>query len=212
MPRVARGTDLAEQYRQYSTQYPDREIIGGALWHQLAYTSGVTTVLTFFNVVPANVTIGNMKIPSQLPNPDAFLIRAIRVKIGVAPFLNARAATTNVCTGSVDDVAQLINTGWLILRIGDKPYADFPIWMLPAGGGYFGFFGTDGDAASPGEVVMWATNGNPDVKNVFSLGQPLFIAPQINFNCVLTWPAAVTTVNAAAVEVVLDGDYLRPVQ
>ena len=194
-------------YERYNTQYGSAlETIGFTLYDSLAYTSTVTTILTFFTTVQATVDRGNMTIAGALPNPNAFLIRAIRFYTRLRPFALAAAASTNVQTGALDDLTQLLNSGTLILTIGAKLYGQIPLWMVTAGGG----------ARSEGGAYIIAegtTNGVPDPRAVFSLAKPLFIAPQISFRVDLQWPAALTiTQTPVFVYVALDGDLLRPVQ
>lgn len=202
-----------KQFQQYKTQFPALEVIGGMLYDTVSYTSAATTVLTFYNAVRASLDLGNMEVPSMLTNNKGFLIRAIRINFRIAPRSVARAATTNVTTGPIDDCVQLLNTGVFTLTIGQKDYAEFPLWMLPAGGGIYGQAGLDGDTADPGLTISWVTNGEPAVNNVYSLSQPLFISPMINFVARINWPAALTLANGNTfVQVLFDGDLMRPVQ
>lgn len=206
--------ELLKQYKLYNTQYPDQEIIGGCLFDTVQYVSGATLALNLFNALRATPDLSNMEIPSQLPAPKAFLVRGVRFGINTGVRTTARAASGNVTASGIDDVAQLINTGVLRLTIGNKIYAEFPLWALPEGCGPSGVIAIDTALlATPGVSVSLGVNGMPDNRNVFTLSQPLFIAPQINFIVVLTWPAAITlTGGNTMVRVYLDGDLIRPVQ
>lgn len=205
-------------YQEYASQYKGViEAIGGQLYDTLNYTSAATINLTFFTALRNNLALSNMELAGTLPSPKGFLIRSIRVAILEEPLSNARAAAGAVQPGAVDNIAQLLNTGVFTLTIGAKQYAQFPIWMLPAGMGLDGPMAGDGDVADPGEIQDYGCNGVPDIRNVRSLSKPIFIGPQINFNAVITWPAALTLAGPGAphtvpLKVMLDGDLLRPVQ
>lgn len=202
-----------QAYQQYATRYPDQEQIGAVLFDTVAYTSAATVLLNLFNAVRAP-QLSNMEIPSQLPNPKAFLIRAISFVVLKQPTSTARAAAGAVTTGAIDDVAQLVDTGVLTLTIGAKPYAQFPLWALPATSGPFGTFGSDGNTADPGNTTQIGLTGYPMHGHGFTLSKPIPIVPMMNFIVTLTWPAAITlslggTLN---VQVIFDGTLVRPVQ
>lgn len=203
---------LSRDYARYNTQYPAQEVIQGMLWDTATYTSGTTVAANFFNAVRATLDLGNMEIPSQLPNPKAFLVRAINFYVKNRPWSAARGASTAVTTGQADNIQQLINTGVLRLTIGSKIYAEFPLWALPSGAGAYGNAGLDGNTADPGIVVDHAVSGFPDVSNSFTLSKPLFIAPQINFVVTVTWPAAITLTGNLNITVNMEGDLIRPAQ
>jgi hypothetical protein len=202
------------QYQQYNTQFPALECVGFMLYDTVLYTSAASVTLNFFTAGPrASLDLTNMEIPSQLPAPKAFLIRAFRFYVKQQPRSTARAASGSVQPGAMDNMAQLLNTGVLTLIIGAKPYAQFPLWMIPSGGGAYPYIGVDGNAVDPGQVVDYAQSGIPSPDNAFVLSQPLFIAPQINFALTLTWPAAITLSGGNTnLCVGMDGDLLRPIQ
>lgn len=201
-------------YQQYNTQYPALEVIGSMLWDTVQFVSAAINNIQFFTAGPrATPDLTNMEVPSQLPAPKAFLVRAFRFYPRILPFTSARTAAGQLQPGTFDDIQQLLNTGVLTLTIGSKAYAQFPLWMIPGGGGVMGAMGLDGNTADPGLIASWATNGVPSAENAFVLSQPLFIAPQINFSVNLAWPAAITLANGNTnLTVGMDGDVLRPVQ
>lgn len=212
---VIQNNPFFQAYQQYNTQYPALEVIGGMLYDTVGFVSAAINSLNFFGAgnPRASLDLGNMEIPSQLAAPKAFLIRAFRFVLKQEPRSTARAAAGAVQPGAIDNMFQLLNTGVLTLTIGSKPYAEFPLWMIPSGGGPVSFAGLCGDAADPGSIVDWATSGVPMSDNALVLSQPLFIAPQINFGVNLAWPAAITLSGGNTnVMVCMDGDLLRPVQ
>ncbi len=210
------GLNLTLQmYNQYRTTYPAVEIIGGMLYDVAPFVSGGAGTLRaqFFNVARATPNLTNLPTPGVLTNNQGFLIRALRFLPHWLPRSTARAAAGNVQPGCVDDMAQILNTGVFRLNIGSKPYAEIPLWMIPGGGGVFPISGSDGDTADPGNVQDWATNGVPSSDNAFTLSQPLFLQPLVNFDGLITWPAVITLANGNSnIQVCLDGDQMRPVQ
>jgi len=200
-------------YNQYRTTYPDIEIIGGMLWDTVPYVSAASTQLQFFNAVRATPDLTNMDTPSLLSNNKAFLIRAIRFRVLQTSRATTRAADGNVQPGAVDNIAQLLNTGYFQLIISSKPYCQYPLWVIPSGDGVFSISGADGDIATTGIVEDWATCGEPSSDNVLSLTQPLFLAPMVNFYCQINWAAAITLAGGNTnIQVIFDGDLMRPVQ
>lgn len=206
-------------YQDYASQYGGAiEAIGGQLYDTVVFTGGATLNLVFFTALRNNLALSNMELAGTLPSPKGFLIRSIRVAIKEEPLSTARAAAGAVQPGALDNVAQIINTGVFTLTIGAKQYAQFPLWLLPAGMGLDGPMASDGDVADPGEIQDYGCNGVPDIRNVRTLSKPIFIGPQINFNGTIVWPAPVIALagpgapHTIPITVILDGDLLRPVQ
>lgn len=202
------------EYEQYNSQYGGQiEAIGWKWWDTQTYVSGTTVALTNFFNVRATTDLSNMEVAFQLAAPKAFLVRAIRFFVKQRPRSVARAAATNPQTGAVDNIAQLINTGVFTLTIGNKVYNQEPLWCLTAGAGVGGLIGAEGATADPGAQSDYGQSGIADPRAVNTLSKPIFIAPQINFNAQLTWPAAITLAGSdTPVTVLFDGDLLRPVQ
>lgn len=209
LPGIYSG-DYPPEYERYNTQYGgQKEVIGHMWWDTVAFVSGTTTQLTFFNAVRATLDLSNMEVAGQLAAPKAFLLRAPRMFIKQRPEATVAAATAATQTGSLDDVAQLMNTGVATLTIGSKTYGQWPLWILLSGGGPGGIMQT-GDIDV---VAQYANFGPSDNRVPYILSKPQFIAPQINFNVVVTWPAALTlALGNSNLCFGLDGDLIRPVQ
>jgi len=200
-------------YNEYRTTYPDVEIIGGMLWDTVQYVSAASVALQFFTATRATPDLSNMDTPSMLSNNKGFLIRAVRFRVQQVPRATTRAADGAVQTGALDNIAQLLNTGFFQLMIGAKPYIELPLWFVPSGDGIAGTIFGDGDNPTTGVIADYATNGVPAPDNVLSLSQPLFIAPMVNFAVNLRWQAAITLVGGNTnLQVLFDGDLMRPVQ
>lgn len=199
------------EYAPYNTRFGEEvETIGHMLWDSATYVSATTLRLQFFNAVRASLDLGNMETPSQLPAPKAFLIRAVRFYLRQQPEATTAVATATQQTGLNADMAQLLNHGVLELIVGSKVYVQIPLWAIPSGGGVKGIMtGADADV-----VIQYATNGVPDPRAVFTLSKPLFLAPQINFSVVVSWPPGPLTLalGDTIVTVGLDGDLVRSIQ
>jgi hypothetical protein len=204
------NSNIPADYDKYNSQFGnDKEVIGWSWWDTLTYTTAVTTQLTFFNGVRANLSLSNMELAGQLASPKSFLVRAIRVKPLTPYFVTLDNAAAAIQLGAIDDMNNLINTGTLSFTIGQKNYGQWPLWMLPSGGGAVAI----NAGAAVANTTQLANNGIQDPRSVYSLTKPILIAPQINFNIVLTWPAAVTLNSGTQnIVVVLDGDLIRPIQ
>jgi hypothetical protein len=200
------------QFNSYDTQYAGaKERIGWTWYHLLQYTSASTVQLTYFQVIPANLALGNMKLAGQLGAPQAFFLRVPRVKVFLYPTAITAVGTGTEQTGNLDDLCNLLYHGTMQLSVLDKVYGQWPLWMLPAGGGPAAA-GTGSIAAAP---IYFAENGMQDPRAVYSLSVPLFLAPQVTFKVDIFWSAAQTLVSVPAnpyIGVFLDGDLIRPVQ
>jgi hypothetical protein len=202
-----------QQYAQYNSQFVQggKERIDAALWDSLLYTSTATTQLIFFNNTRATIDLSNMRVSGQLPAPESFLVRAIRVYFKNRPESTATAAGGAVQPDSLNDIQLLIATGVLTFNIGQKDYGIYPLSLLPAGGGPSGNLAVD-NVLIAGGAASFGQNGVPDSRALFALCYPVLINSQINFNCTLTWPAAVTLIRNVNIEVTLDGDLIRAIQ
>jgi hypothetical protein len=211
-PRVlAQRYGYPTQYNSYDTQYSGaKEAVGWMLYHKLQYTSAATVALRYFTAIPANIEFGNMEVAGQLASPKAFFLRAIRVRIDGQPFSTTAVADANIQDGRANDLVMLLEHGVLQLTIGSKQYGQWPLHVLPAGGGVVISWQT-GDIDV---VIQDANNGIQDPRAVYSLSKPLFIAPQINFYVDLLWPNGPYTLDQGNTNilVMLDGDLIRPVQ
>jgi hypothetical protein len=201
-----------QDYAQYNSQYlAGKEVIDAALWDSLLYTSATTTQLTFFNGTRATIDISNMRAAGQLPSPESFLIRSIRVYFKNRPESTATAAAGSVQPDSLNDIFLLVSTGVLTLNIGQKDYGIYPLSLLGCGGGPSGYMSVN-NVLIAGGACSYGQNGQPDNRSVFALAKPVLLKSQINFNCTVTWPAAVTLIRNVNIEVVLDGDLIRAIQ
>ncbi len=201
-------------YAQFATLTQGREVIHGVLWDTLQYTSGATTVLTFFQQTQAAVglDVTNMTNPGQLPYPKQFLVRAGRL------FLKQRPESVNIVgpaavqTGAINNIALLINTGILRITHGAKEYGTYPLHLFATGGGPCGTIHVQNILVA-GAYADYGVLGVPHAKNVYTFAIPMLIETSMNFNYQMLWPAGfVTLTRNLPICFALEGDEIRPVQ
>jgi hypothetical protein len=198
-------------YLKYSTQFPKSEVIDAALWDTATYTSGATLQLTYFTATRATIDLSNMEIAGQLAYPKAFLARALKIFLKQRPESVNEVAPAAVQTGAANNIALLMNTGALRITIGSKEYGQYPLWTLTSGCGPFGVMQVS-NVLIGGAYADYGLFGYPHTKNSFTLAQPLFIEPQMNFRVDIFWAAAVTLTRSLTLTVAFEGDLIRPVQ
>lgn len=214
MARQQRAT-VRDWRRGYGVVDPtDKEVISYSLWERLVYTTAVTTSLQFFAAAQSGQN-GNLSQPGQLANGTAFLIQAIRF----VPLLRttetaAAAPAAGTSDGALQDMFALISTGSAVLRVGDKEYGKWPLFMLPAAAGPYGNFGNVGTLTAPASSQFaFATNGVPDPRSSYTLPIPIVIPPQYTFRVLVDWSAAITlTAGTSDMIMILDGELMRPKQ
>jgi len=203
---------------RYATKDPaDIEKISWTYWDRQTVTSGTTTVLNFFQAVPANKLLGNIPLAGQLPSDQDFEIHNIRFDlVSDAGVFSPEAVNADPSTlgDALHDLEQIIMNGFGTIRIQNKDYGEWPLKMLPAGGGPWGAMSlASGATAATFGALTLARNGVPDARNVYVLRPPLMIPAQTNFLVRAEWPTAPTLRGGnQAVEFSLDGIIYRPKQ
>lgn len=192
----------------------NKEVITGAIWQRLVYTSGTTLKLDFFNTIPALITDGNQEAIT-LPNGWSHLVQAIRIILAVDTTESALAApAASVMEAAVQDIIKLSYKGTAEIFVGSKSYGRWPITNLPAGCGPAGGIAVaSGATANTFAQYSFGTNGYPDIRAVYSLGIPFVIPPLYNYRVHLEWSAA-QTLQAGNTDIIvmLDGETMRPRQ
>jgi hypothetical protein len=180
--------------QKYATAVEDAaEVLDKVFWDTQNYAAAGSTLLTFFQALPATIEAGNLDQPGIIGGNRPFLIRAVSV-----------AFRTLIPA----DIKILSDRGVLRLSIGNKDYSEWPVHLLPPGGGVYAYF-TTGVLA---QDVNGATFGVPDVRNCYTLTKPLLIPPQLNFRVTLEYQAAQAITAQTAVSVLLKGEIVRYVQ
>ena len=168
------------------------EWIDKVLWDTQTYVDNVTTALNFFQALPANIENGNLDQAGVVGGNRYFVIRAIGV------FFRSAIA---------QDTRQLAKNGLLRLFIGNKDYSEWPISMLPPGGGVYGHVSTT--AAAP---IYAISHGVPDPRAQYTLVRPLLIDANLNFAVRCEWPVAQNISGNTQVTVLLKGEVGRNIQ
>jgi len=195
---------IPPEWENYVTQSPVAlEVIQDTLYDTLTYTSASTTSLTFFveSIATVKNDITNLQQPGMLPNPESFLVQAVRIFVKWTP-TSAATLAANVA----NDIALLFNTAILTLKFGNKTYGPFPAWMMSAGGGPDIRLSAN---ATPPIITSYAQLGGP----LWALFPSLMIAPLQAFQAVLSWPTAAVTLGAGnpAISLVYEGQRARAV-
>src|SRR5262249_48306369 len=109
-----------------------------------------------------------------------------------------------VIPSEFDDLVQLVSTGILNLKIGNKQYGPWPLWMLPANSFVKGAFSTGSD--------LLADYGQVDGV-LYPLQPNLMMAPLQQFTVQLSWPAgALTLTTSPFIQILFDGKLARAIQ
>jgi hypothetical protein len=198
-----------------SVDFSQHEAIGDVLYDRQTYVSATTLTLQFFTAVRNNLRDGNIQIASQLSSGQHFLVQSIRVVPIARP--DQRAALTAANEGPllsrVDDLAQLFNDGVFTLRILNKQYAQYPLFLLLPGTGPVSNqtgLTTTAQASNYGVIGTW---GVADNRAVYTLAQPIAIPPLTTIRAQMDWAAALTLeAGDLGLELVLDGQTIRPKQ
>jgi hypothetical protein len=126
-----------------------------------------------------NLAQTDMDSFGQLVAPEIMVVRAMRVYV-----LNNVTPT---------DLLALYTNVSVIFNIGKKPLWKGVPWQLPAGGGLWLQGAQVGTAPAGSSVLFTASNGNPDIRNVYSLRDPHTINAGENFSVIFTAETAFNT-------------------
>lgn len=172
--------------------------------HDTAPTPTVTATTRLF---AAGTNLGqtqwtNMVSAGQLPSDESYIVLALRVFLW---FVGSSALL----------VYQLcVNQLYVSLVMGTKPQFQAPCWMLPQGGGIWGF-----DSATPAMC-----NGVPTSEAILRFGKAIPMPPRQNFyveaslydlgtvSLLTNYLNSSTTICKREIKVVIDGLHTRDVQ
>lgn len=191
---------IPQEWTSYVTQTAmNLEVVPAALYDTNTYVDATTQSLLFFNAVRATEDLSNMKIASMLPNPQSFLIQAIRL---YAKYTNV--VGTTVAAQLWNDLILLVNTGILRMTIGEKKYGPWPLHWITSGSFVRGML-----AGANSNYMGYAQVDGP----LFSIYPYLMIAPLQNFGVELAWPAGTVDLTGNMILAVeFDGQLARAVQ
>src|SRR5262245_57051860 len=125
-----------------------------------------------------------MQQPNMLPNPEAFLIQNIRIFSWFQPQSDDSGdGACSALTSEFSAMVELTKRGILQLKIGNKIFGPWPLWMLPAHNFVKVAFATGSDLLSYyGKVYAM----------LYPLNPYIMIAPLQQFTVTLSWPGATT--------------------
>lgn len=175
---------IPEAWTSYVTQTNlGLEIVPAPLFSVKNYVSGVTRELSFFDFVNGSrPDLTNMKQPSMLPNPESFLIQNIRVFNWAQP--QSDDSGEGDCAGLTSQFGawvEMTRRGILTMKIGNKVYGPWPLWMLSAANFVKGAFSTGSD--------LLADYGQLDGP-LYPLLPNLCLSPLQQFEVKLSWPGS----------------------
>lgn len=206
---------IPSEWTKYVTQTGlGLEIIPAVLYSVKLYTSAVDTILTFYDTVQGSrPDLTNMQQPNMLPNPESFLIQNIRIFNWDEVYSNnSGAGAVTAIASQFNDWVNLTRRGILKLKISNKSYGPWPLWMLAANSFVKGAFSTGSD--------LLADYGQLD-GNLYPLIPNLMIAPLQQFTVELSWPGAAgdpipggavtLSTETLPIEIMFDGQLARSI-
>lgn len=198
---------IPKEWSDYITQVPGAlEVIPSVLYSTKTFTSASTTVLTFYDFVEGSrPDLTNMQSANQMSNPESFLIQNMRLYFkNFVQSDPSGTADAGQVVSQFNDVVKLASQGILQLKISNKQYGPWPLWMLPANSFVKGAMSTGSDlVVDYGQIDGFLYPVEPN----------LMLAPVQNFTVTLSWPAGTVTLSNATVdiEVLFDGKRARAV-
>ncbi len=197
---------IPEEWNDYVTQTNIAlEVVPDQLYDVKTYVDNTSLELNYFNAVAANKSISNMTQAGILPNPESFLVQAVRIKYNNLVETDD-AGAPGALASAMNDIVLLQNTGRFLLTIGHKQYGPWKLWPMPAGSGVMGMMASGGAEAA--NLVHGYANTFGKLWGVFP---HLMIAPLQAFQVDLLWPAAVNLSANIDIEVMFDGQRARAV-
>lgn len=189
---------------------------------------------TLFNYVPGGTVPGgtiaatrfhtNMDVPGSLQSPEVFAVQQIRAHmLGLDFQTNATPAIDDDTSGGaaanmdqIDDITLAMSSCSLQFFVGQKAYAEAPLWMFPFNSGVGGLVSTSASGAGPGWQTRNAAFGQGRPYRFDRLGNPVLLWNQQTFGArvqCLAWGGGnPTLIDGKLLFVFLDGIAGRAVQ
>lgn len=177
------------------------------LYDTQTYVSGTTLSLTYFQAINNDRSMSNMKgNGGAMPNNMYFEPIWINFDVLARPSVSGTATAVGV----LDDIQQLVMSGrgFAKITIGQTTYPEIPLSYLHGSGGAFG--ATSGTNTAPSTFQV-GTNGVQD--SGYCVYGSYVLTPMLPFSVTVTWPAPLTLVSAAPVNLrfSFDGNWYLPV-
>lgn len=221
------ANNLRSLYRRRLVPPGVRDAIREPLYDRLVYESGVTTQLRYFSVPISGTKTKaetNMDLAGQLSKGWKFIAETLAIQVlpgstNVAAVTYTRqqpvlssgtvvaAGTAQAVPNFLNDVWAILNTGWLELTVGSRPYLTAPLLSFPS------LTGIIGEVAAAVENTTAASANVTTCDYARLAGKPFLFNPALPleenliFNVTLNWPTAVTLPSGfdPAILVQLDG-------
>lgn len=147
----------------------------------------------------------NMEVAGILPNPKIFVIRGVRLHASQNVVLHAGN------TNPTDDLKQIIESYWFLLKVGEKDYMKVPMFYLSSG---LGLWAAVAEANTAADFTVLAALGLPSHENYHKIGRhSITIPPQQSFRAELNKGPTLASINAARrIWCFLEGSLAREVQ
>lgn len=169
------------------------EIRPHTIYDTATYVDNTTTELIFFTTNRATADLSNLPGNGQLPLPWSFLIRTPRLFFKY----NAAAVGTTTAAQQFNDETLLTNTGIGQIKLGERTYGPWPLWMWPASS-----FVKPMIAGANSNFMSYGQLDGP----LYDFDPPLMIAPGQPFSVTLRWPAgAVDLIGNVVLQIALEG-------
>lgn len=170
--------------------------------------------------VVATLMHTNMEVPRSVPRPRTFTVTGLRILVpplalGVNPALaDDTVGTAPENNDQVDDLVRIAFSTHIEFKIGNKNYAEAPIWMLPSQSG-LGGVATTSVNANAGQV--WQTRVALHTAGVgyrFKTGRKpvLWHSQPFTFGVFCVWPTTPTIIDDKTLYAILDGVLGREIQ
>lgn len=177
-------------FARFRTQMRERpEDIWQPLYDRVNFlAAGQFEVAWFANPLGSSVTLiqagaSVTKIKTfrdtNLPNQGVLPAKAFQIHGFALHYVPVQQAVGAVATASiVDDIARLMNGGFLEVRLIDKPYLFLPLHRIPDPGSIRAFMATTATATT---IVAPAGPGTGSPRDIWWITPPLTIDPYQNF-------------------------------
>lgn len=198
MPRLSEAADVAN----------------GFLFSTVAIaTANALTRFRFFQdtIASSNPCLTNMDQPGTMPYPEGFIIRSIRMGVGLSGSFGQMVAGSFVpsafaAPATLVDALELMHGATCTLTIGNKPYIKgWPAHVFSYAHSVSAIARADATASA-----AYTGDGRPDTAHV--LAHPIELLPNEKFEFVVDYPSAPTPIATTPLMVAFSGTWVRAVQ
>lgn len=198
MPRLSEATDIANGLLFDTIMIP---------------TTNTALSFRFFqqSIASSHPSLTNMDQAGQMPWPEGFIIRSIRLGPGISGSFGGMAGGVFVASAfasptTLPDALELTHGAVCTLTIGNKPYLKgWPAHIFSAGHSVAAT-----SRADPGVLAAYLGDGRPDTAHVLS--HPIELLPNEKFEFKVDYPVAAAPAANVPLMVAFSGTWVRAVQ